>query len=216
MIEMMPSIRRANASDADFLAWAILAASRSHKARGWFDIALNGAEGICLDYLRRLTLTPALSWWHHSRFLVAEVDGAPVSALSTFRAADAYPLSQQAMTEAAQKLDWSDAEQRAIWQRGAYIFTCTLEAADDVWSIENIATLPSYRGRGIATELLERAIAEGRANGARDAQITFFIGNDAAERTYSKAGFKLKDEKRHPDFEAATGVPGLRRFTRTL
>lgn len=216
MKQMPPSIRTAKSADADFLAWAILTASRSHRAKGWFDIALNCAEGVCLDYLRRLTLVPARSWCHYSRFLVAELHGVPAAALSAFRVGDGYSLSRQAMTEAAQEIGWNEGELQAMWQRGSYIFTCTLDADDHVWAIENVATLPAYRGHGLATELLGRAITEGRANGARDAQITFFIGNDAAERTYTKAGFKLKDEKRHPDFEAATGVPGLRRFTRTL
>jgi GNAT superfamily N-acetyltransferase len=213
---MDPLVRPAKREDSNFLAWAILAAARSHRNKGWFDIALNRPESTCLDYLQRLVLAPTRSWWHFSRFFVAEVDGMPISALSAFRAGDGYPLSQQAMTEAAHELDWGDAEQQAIWQRGAYIFTCTLEADDDVWAIENIATLPAYRGGGLASLLLERAIADGRRNGARQAQITFFIGNDAAERAYAKAGFKFQDEKRHPDFEAATGVPGLRRVTREI
>jgi hypothetical protein len=64
--------------------------------------------------------------------------------------------------------------------------------------------------------MLERALEEGQRNGARQAQITFCIGNDAAERVYAKSGFKFRDEKRHPDFEAEVGAPGLRRFTRDL
>jgi len=209
-------IRPAKKEDTDFLAWAILAAGRSHLPKGWFDVVLDRPEASCLEYLRRLTLTPSRSWWHYSRFLVAEVEGAPVSALYAFRAGDAYPLSQQAMTEAAQDLGWGAAELHAMWQRGAYIFTCTLETDDNVWAVENIATLPTHRGRGLAPLLLERAVTEGRRNRARQAQITFFIGNDAAERAYAKAGFTLKDEKRDPNFEAATGAPGLRRYTREL
>ncbi|HXQ24927.1 MAG TPA: GNAT family N-acetyltransferase [Candidatus Acidoferrales bacterium] len=213
---MDPLIRPAKKEDADFLAWAILAAGRSHLQEGWFDIILGRAEADCLDYLRRLTLTPSRSWWHYSRFLVAEADGAPVAALSAFRARDAYPLSQQAMTETAQELGWGAPELQAMWQRGAYIFTCMLETDDNVWAIENIATLPTHRGRGLAGLLLERAVLEGKRNGARQAQITFLIGNDAAERAYAKAGFTLKDEKRNPDFAAATSAPGLRRYMRDL
>jgi GNAT superfamily N-acetyltransferase len=205
-------IRRAAQKDASFLAWAILAAARSHRDKGWFDIVLNGPEAERLEYLRRLVLTPTRSSWHYSRFFVAEIDGAPVATLSAFRAGDAYPLSQQAMTEAAKELGLSDAEQQDMWRRGAYIFTCTLQTSDDAWAIENVATMPAHRGRGLAVQLLERAVEEARSSGAGEAQITFFIGNDAAERAYAKAGFKLKDEKRHPDFEAATGAAGLRRY----
>lgn len=213
---MAHSIRPARQDDAEFLAWAILFAARSHLANGWFDIVLEGPEAARLDYLRRLTLTLTRSWWHYSRFLVAEQDGIPVAALSAFRAGDAYPLSQQAMTEVARDLGWNDAAQQAMWQRGAYIFACTLESDDDSWAIENVATLPARRGRGIAVELLEQALAEAERNGARRVQITFYIGNDAAERAYAKGGFKFHDEKRNPEFEAATGAPGLRRYVRDL
>lgn len=210
------AIRSATKQDADFLAWAILTAARSHLVKGWFDIVLDGPESSRHDFVRRLTLTPARSWWHFSRFFIAEVEGIPAATLCAFRAGDAYPLSQQAMTEVARELGWSDLHQQAIWKRGAYIFACTLETGEDAWAIENVATLPLYRGRGLASQLLERAVEEAQRSGARQMHITFFIGNNAAERTYSKAGFQFADEKRHPDFEAATGTPGLRRFSREL
>ena len=168
MPEMAHSIRPARHDDADFLAWAILTAARSHLAKGWFDIVLEGPDAARLDYLRRLTLTPTRSWWHYSRFMVVEQDGIPVAALSVFRAGDAYPLSQHAMAEVARELGWNDPAQQAMWQRGAYIFACTLEPDADAWAIENVATLPAYRGRGMAGELLEQAVAEAERNGAPD------------------------------------------------
>ncbi|MGH9717199.1 MAG: GNAT family N-acetyltransferase [Candidatus Acidiferrales bacterium] len=207
------SIRSAERDDANFLAWAILTASRSHLAKGWFDIVLEGPESTRLDYVRRLTLTSARSWWHYSRFWIAELDGAPAAALCAFRAGEAYPLSQSAMTEAARELGWGEAELRAIWQRGSYMFACTLEQ-DDAWAVENVATRPEYRRRGLTGQLLEHAVREARRNGANLVQITFFIGNDAAEHAYAKAGFKFKDEKRDANFGAIAGAPGLRRFVR--
>ena len=68
----------------------------------------------------------------------------------------------------------------------------------------------------MAGELLEQAVAEAERNGAPRVQITFCIGNDAADRAYSKAGFKFHDEKRNPEFEAVTGAPGLRRYVRDV
>ena len=46
--------------------------------------------------------------------------------------------------------------------------------------------------------------------------ISFLIGNDAAELSYARAGFAFAEEKRDPAFEAITGSPGFRRFTRPL
>ena len=208
--------RSAEETDATFLAWAILTAARSHREKGWFDIVLNRPETDCLEYLRRLTLVSTRSWWHYSRFRVAEVEGRAAAALCAFRAGDGYPLSQAAMAEVARSLAWSDDEQDAMWPRGAYMFTCILEPDDDAWTIENVATLPVHRGRGLARALLGEALEEGRAKGFTRAQITFLIGNEPAERTYAGAGFTFDDERRHPDFEAAVGSPGLRRFVREL
>ena len=211
-----PVIRAASRKDADFLAWVILTASRGHLARGWFDIALNQPEGICLEFLRRLSTTEAPSWWHYSRFLVAESEGRPVAALSAFPAGKAYALSQAAMSETADALGLPMSEQSAIWQRGAYIFLCAMGGHDDCWTLENIATLPSYRGRGVTTALLTRAAEEGCARGFKEAQITSFIDNQSARGAYEKAGFRCVDERRHPEFEAVAGTPGLLRFVRPL
>ena len=103
-----------------------------------------------------------------------------------------------------------------MWQRGVYLFTCVMEANDDLWTIENVATLATHRGRGLAGMLIEHALDEGRQSGFAQAQITFLIDNDPAERAYAKAGFEFAEEKRSPAFAAAVGAPGLRRFVRSL
>jgi ribosomal protein S18 acetylase RimI-like enzyme len=213
---MSIQIRPAQPHDADFLAWAILTAARSHRDKGWFDIILNAPEDACLEYLRRLTLTTTRSWWHYSRFHIARVGEQVAATLCAFRAGDGYPLSQPAMVEVAQSLGVSEQEQAAMWHRGTYLFTCVMESSDDLWTIENVATLPAHRRRGLAGVLLERAFEEGRQQGFGEAQITFLIDNDAAERAYVKAGFTFAGEKRHQDFAAAVGAPGLRRFVRRL
>jgi translation initiation factor 4G len=212
----MFAIRFAQARDADFLAWAILAATRSHVEKGWFDIMLARPEHECLDFLRHLVLTEARSWWHYSRFHIVEVDGDAASALCAFRAGDGYPQSGAAIGEVCKGFGWGDDEQQAMWSRGSYIFACVFEGDDDLWTIENVATLPAYRGRGLAGKLIEHALREGRCEGFDKAQITFFIGNDAAASAYSKAGFVLDGERRHPDFEAVTGVPGICRYVKSL
>lgn len=211
-----PTIRPARRQDADFLAWAILTASRGHLGQGWFDIALQQPEDTCLDFLRRLSITEARSWWHYSRFLVAESDGRPVSALSAFPAEEGYGLSQAAMNEAAGACGLPVSEQSVIWERGAYMFLCAMAGHDDCWTVESVATLPSYRRRGMTTALLARAAEDGRGRGFKEAQITSFIGNQLARCAYEKAGYRCIDERRHAEFEAIAGTPGLLRFVRPL
>jgi ribosomal protein S18 acetylase RimI-like enzyme len=210
------TIREAQPEDAPFLAWAMLTAARSHLTKGWFDIVLDAPEEACMKFLERLAVTEARSWWHFSRFKIAETNGHPAAALCGFRADEGYPLSQAAMIEVGNALGMDESAQQAIWERSAYLFTCIMEPHDDFWTIENVATLPEYRGRGFAGRLIRHVLDEGREQGYRNAQITFLIGNEAAERTYAKAGFHFDVEKRHPDFEAATGSPGLRRFIRDI
>jgi ribosomal protein S18 acetylase RimI-like enzyme len=212
----IPVIRRAVPADAEFLAWAIMTASRSHLARGWFDIALNQPEDRCLKFVAKLSTAAVPSWWHFSRFLLAEVDGDPAAALCAFSAAEAYPLSEAAMTEAAEAVGVPPIERAAIWQRGAYIFSCTMAGESDCWTLENIAVSPRYRRRGLVTALIAKALENGRAKGFAEAQITYIIGNDAAERAYERSGFRFAGEQCHADFEAATGAPGLRRVVRRL
>jgi ribosomal protein S18 acetylase RimI-like enzyme len=210
------TIRPAERADAPFLAWVILTAARSHLERGWFDIVLDRPEGVCLEFLEKLAVTEARSWWHYSRFRVAEVAGAPAAALCAFRAGDAYPLSGAAMGEVCERNRWDQETQDAMWKRGSYIFTCTFEDNDDAWTIENVATLPRHRGRGLVVELIAHALTEGREQGRRAAQISYLIGNEPAARAYVAAGFTLDGERRSAEFLAATGAPGLCRVVKRL
>lgn len=212
----MEKIRGTEKDDAGFLAWAILAATRSHVEKGWFDIVLDCPEVECLDFLKRLVVTETRSWWHYSRFHIAEVDGEPAAALCAFRAGEAYPLSGAAMSEVSESLGWDAEKQQAMMERGSYIYKCIFEDSEDLWTIENVATLPAYRGRGLAGRLIEHVLPEGRHLGLSHTQIMFFIGNEAAARAYAKAGFVFNGERRHPDFEAATGVPGICRYLKPL
>ncbi len=210
------TIRAARETDSAFLAWVILAATRSHLPRGWFDIALCLPETETLKFIDGLTRTEAPSWWHWSRFLVAEVDGFPVGALCAFRSGDGYSLTTPALTEVTTALGWREADTAAMWDRAAYMFTCAMDSHDDRWAIENIAVRPAFRGREIARTLVGHAAGLGREEGCDTAQISVMIGNAAARRAYEAAGFSLAEEKRHPDFELEAGSPGLWRFTRAL
>jgi GNAT superfamily N-acetyltransferase len=211
-----PLIRAAGEDDATFIGWAILAATRSHMPRGWFDIALGLDEAGCLEFTRTLARAETRSWWHYSNFLIAEILGAPSAALCAFRAGDGYPLSQAAMNEVAGRLGWGEAEIGAMWARSAYLFTCTINADDDVWALENMATRMEHRGCGVASALIDRALDLDRLRGFKQAQLSLFIGNLTARRTYERAGFHLVEEKRSAEFERACGVPGLWCLRRAL
>ena len=214
---MAPVIRTARPEDAPFLAWCILTAGRAHLARGWYDISLGLDDPGCFAALIQLVLTETPSWWRWDRWLVAEADGEPAAGLAAF-GSSAFMTSEAALTEALSGLGWTLDQIGEVWRRGAYVFSCTASAGDDheAWVIENVACRPEHRGQGLVAVLLKRALELGRAQRFPDAQISFVIGNAAAERAYSRAGFKLIEERRHADFQAAVGAPGLKRFGQAL
>jgi ribosomal protein S18 acetylase RimI-like enzyme len=210
------TIRRATPDDADFVAWTILAAQRGHRPRGWFDIALDWPEPLCRAFVRRIALAQSRSWWHTSHFLIAEADGMPAAALCALRAGGSSKDARTAITEVANAAELDTTEMQAIWQRGAYSATCWTTGDDNNWLIEHVAAQPCHRGQGLVQALLDHALTVGKAAGYTRASIVFYIGNDAAERCYARAGFTFAEEKRHPEFEALTGAPGFRRFERTI
>ncbi len=64
--------------------------------------------------------------------------------------------------------------------------------------------------------LIARMLGDMRGNGPKRAQISFLIGNAAAEKCYRASGFEFAEDKTAKDFEAAMGVPGIRRLARDI
>jgi GNAT superfamily N-acetyltransferase len=211
-----PAIRPARAEDANFIARNILSSQRGPRPRGWFDIALGWPEPECLAFVERIATAQQKSWWHVSHFVIAEVDGKPAASLCAMNASGIGVAARSAIAEAARQTGLNETELAAIFQRGAYTSNCWVQGVEGEWLLEHVATLPAYRGRGLMQALIEHALDQGRAEGFKQASISFVIGNDAAERTYGKAGFTFAEEKRDPAFEALTGAPGFRRFVRAI
>ena len=206
---MNTQIRPAHGSDGAFLARIMLLAGRSHLPRGGWDIVFDAPEQDCLAYLTKLALTKARSFSHYSRFILAEVDGCPASALCGYDPQEAsFPAFEGAMAEVAQESNWSEAETMAVWQRFGPYVTCAFEETAGTWVIENVATLPRFRRRRLMNALLERILEMGRERGYKIAQVSMDIGNLAARSAYEKAGFRVVDEKRHVDYERVFGAPG--------
>ena len=207
----LPTVRPARPDDAAFIARNILASQRGPLPRGWFDIALGWDEPRCLAFVEKIATAQTQSWWHVTKFIVAEVDGVPAASLCALPAAGTGPAARAAIEEIA-----GAAAAPAIFRRGAYTRGCWVQGGEGEWLIEHVATLPQYRGRGLVQALIDHALAAGRTAGFKQASISFLIGNKAAERSYAKAGFAFAEEKRDPAFEAVAGSPGFRRFTRAI
>jgi ribosomal protein S18 acetylase RimI-like enzyme len=212
---MTMTFRAATPRDADFLGWAMVMAARGHLSRGWFDIVLRRDEAFCIGFAAKLAVAKARSWWHHSLFTIAEVDGKVASAACAFPDSAPYMVSGEAMTEASDKTGIGKGEQAELWPRGSFILSA-ISGEDDCWTIENVATAVEFRGQGVAQALINHMLGAMRRRGPSHAQISFLIGNAPAEHCYRACGFQFAEDKTAADFEAAMGVPGLRRLAREL
>ena len=135
---MSVTIREAQAGDAPFVSWAINTAARSHRPIGWFDIMLGTPEPEVLAFLKEVVTAECRSWWHWSKFLIADDGGRAIAALCRFRAGDGYGLSEEAIAEVVKRRKLGEAELQAMWNRGAYMFSCLMEPHDDFWTVENV------------------------------------------------------------------------------
>jgi ribosomal protein S18 acetylase RimI-like enzyme len=202
---------------AAFVAWVSLAAARSQLPRGFWDYYLDGPERDCLRYLEALAVTARPHMFHHTAFLVAEVDGTPAAGLcGYFEDELSYDLMGVAMAEVDERLGRSPEDGKAGMARNATFFTVTPEHPPRAWIIENVATLPEFRRRGLVDRLLGVVLERGRARGAALTDIGLFIGNDSAQAAYEKVGFRMVSEKRNPELERTWGSPGLRLLRRAL
>ena len=210
-------IVEATPEHAPFIAWVTLTAFRSHLERGLWDVMLDGDEASRLRYLEALATTEQLHWVHHSTFIVAEVDGRPASALCGYIDEElGGPTLQMAIIEANEKTGRTEEEAAAGFERAKSIMQVIPEHAPGAWIVENVATLPEFRRRGLVDRLLGEILEKGRTAGASVADVGVLIGNDSAQRAYEKAEFVVVDEKRHPEFEAVYNCPGIRLLRRPL
>ena len=72
---------------------------------------------------------------------------------------------------------------------GKLVAHADLYCEDGVGQVENVATLPEYRGRGLARSVVLRAVAESQAAGN---EPTFLVAaaDDWPQRMYEKLGFE--------------------------
>ena len=209
------NIRDARASDIDFIAWVQLTASRSHVPRGIWEYLNDQDEEHTLAFIRRMAATDTVHWCHWSLFQIAEVDGTPAAAMCGFDPATEGmgALGQvipSTLNDAGVALD------QEYMRRAGTVGMCASEFADGAWVIENVATRPDFRRRGLVDALIGVTLDRGRSRGFNLGQISVFIGNEPAKRAYLKAGFEVKDEKRDPTFEAELGFPGMERLLQPL
>ena len=207
-----PAIRPATAADAPFLAWVMQEADRMGGVVSSTDLVFDFGEKRRLDFLARLAVSDADSYYHYRRFLIAEVDGEPAAALAGYVPDELPPDSFIAVVrEEGARAGWTDSELMEVLSRDHYFSSHYFRVAipGDSLRVEWVATRPEFRRRGLIAALLQRLLFHGRQRGLRNAYVGTAIGNEPAQRAYESAGFEVFAECRHVDFEAIHAAPGL-------
>lgn len=208
-------IVEAQPKHAAFIAWVILTAFRSHMERGLWDFMRPGTDEEILRYLEALTTTEARHCAHLSLFIIAEVDGEPAAALSGyFDEEHGGAKLVDAIAEVAERTGQVPDPEGV--KRALTVQKVAPEHVPGAWTIEDVATRPEFRRRGLVDALLHEIMERGRKRGATVSDVGVFIGNDSAQKAYEKAGYVVVEEKRHPEFEAVYKSPGVRELRRAI
>jgi ribosomal protein S18 acetylase RimI-like enzyme len=200
---------------APFIAWVIMTAFRSHLPKGFWDFMRPGSDEEILRYLEVLTATEVPHWAHLPLFIVAEVDGEPAAALSGYFEEEHGGPSLRAAMEEADAKTGTTADPEAI-TRALTVLSVIPEHPPGAWIVEDVATRPEFRRRGLVDALMQEIMERGRKRGATVSDISVFIGNARAQAAYEKAGYEVIGEKTDATFESVYGSPGIRTLRRAL
>jgi ribosomal protein S18 acetylase RimI-like enzyme len=210
-------LRRASPEDALFLAQAILMAGRAHVQKGIWEVILGGSEEECLDFLQHLTITRIPHLFQYTCYFIAERENEPVGTLGGYNPhVSGYQALQQVIPEVMRTLKLPPQGFQTLEQHASKILACLPSEIDGAWVIDSVATIPAYRGRGVAQHLLKAVLDEGKRQGHTIAQINMYIGNEPALNLYRKCGFTVIEERRDAYFEQNMGSPGMISLARPL
>jgi ribosomal protein S18 acetylase RimI-like enzyme len=211
-------IRKCQSGDATFLAKSILIAGRAHVSKGIWEVILNTTKEECLRFLEHVVVTEIPHLFHYSCSFIAKTTvNIPVGSLGGYDPQKlGYLALQNALPEVYKKLNLPGQDLLGDNERATRILSCLPKEIDNAWVIDSIATMPEYRGRGVAERLLYTVMNEGRKQGYSLSQINMYVGNEPALRLYKKLGFAVIEETRDKYFEKELGSPGMLSLTREL
>ena len=205
------SIRDATADDADFLAWAILTAAQGHlnKPSVW-ERVFSGSEEDRKNLLAKLVVAEPRCIAHYEGFVIAEHNGSPIAAACGYIPADRSPEAfTTALLTVVEEAGWNHQQQIDLLEGFNVFSRCLPMGYEREWVLEYIATQAEFRGTGVTAELLKDLLECGREEGIEKAKVAYFMGNEAAKKSYRKLGFSEVYERVDSEFEEQYGVPGV-------
>ena len=209
------TVRPAAQSDVDLLVWVMVEAATSHLDRCVWDCLLGTDPDETRTVLAGVATSSAHHWCHLDRFLVAEVDGRPVAAASSYDPATEGndPLAEAVLEALAPSAPSGD-RLEAIMERALVLDSCTPKPYADAWAIENVAVVPEYRSQGLVDQLFDAVVRHARHLGREHLQIMCLEGNVRAQRAWERNGFEVQATYRSRNFEELYGCAGLKLLVR--
>ena len=205
-MKVEPIFRRARSEDATALAELIWIAGES-SSRSVYEVLFGGDRDSQRERLQRLILAQTRTHFSYCNFFVAEVHGIAVAGACGFNPRNS---GKQNLLPALRETAWTPSEIADAMERMGPVLTCAAEESPDAWVLEHVASLPRFRGRGLAREVVFRVIEEGFAAGFDRVELSVLVGNEVARKLYVNLGFRLEGRPRtDPRFEAVMGSPGM-------
>ncbi|HEY8547608.1 MAG TPA: GNAT family N-acetyltransferase [Acidimicrobiales bacterium] len=209
------TIRPADKGDLEFLVWVMQEAATSHLDRCVWDVLLGTPPDETRAVLESVATSAMPHWCHLDRFLVAEVDGEPVAAASSYDpSAEGNDPLADAVLEALAPSSPTNERLAAILERADVLDGATPKPYVDAWAIENVAVAPAHRGRGLVDALFEVILEEARDRGREHLQIMCLDGNVRAQRAWERNGFEEVAAYRSRAFRELYGCDGLKLLVR--
>jgi GNAT superfamily N-acetyltransferase len=205
---------RGTIADLDFVTTAIVAAERSGTSYTLYERLFELTPDELVDTLRSMLREdiPGSELCCES-FVLALVDGIPVGCIAAWIEAEDGPASHIVR---ANLISHTLGQERwmAARHRLELVAEIDLPREPGALQIEAVYVTEAHRGKGIPGQLIQRALAETRAQKphVRKAQILSVPGNERSFRAFSRAGFAVA-QRTHSDAPAVAALlPGAGRI----
>lgn len=209
-------IRQATISDVPFVLDAIIESEKSGTEILSWACILGATEDQVRSYIHDILIEEIEGQeWYIPNFRIVVLDGEPVAALSCWIEGEtglaSSTLKAQAMAYMAADL-WSAASKNL-----QLVASVQIARTKGALQLEHIYTVPSKRGQGFASLLIQHCIDASRQdnNSPHLAEIQLMGENEPALRSYTKCGFLKTTTGPISEIEAINLLPGRYRVSLT-
>jgi N-acetylglutamate synthase-like GNAT family acetyltransferase len=200
---MSINIRKANASDAQFLAEMILQSSRAGKKLCLFDLIFDtNDESEVLKKIEALTQTKAKNHCSFENFLVAEHDGELVGTLCSYEPRFA---THDTFMDALNEVGCSNNTKEIL----DIVYECDFDLNNRTLMFDFMEEKKGFIDIGVLKSLMQKSLLTARLKGYGIAQTIVETGSKDKILFFKKLGFSVKKENECENYKEQFGRAGL-------